>query len=79
MRRFARAEEDSGGVSRLRISMLLFIFSRLAWPFSWPVASVRLGLERRLLRVWPLGFIGSVAVRLCGRYVGRLTGLDSMI
>lgn len=30
MRRFARVEEDSGGVSRLRISMLLFIFSRLA-------------------------------------------------
>lgn len=79
MRRFARVEEDSGGVSRLRISMLLFIFSRLAWPFSWPVARVRLGLERRLLRVWPLGFIGSVAIRSTVVMSVGLIGQDSMI
>lgn len=58
IRRDARAEEDSGGVSRLRISMLLFM--SFSCPCCWPVlvATLRLGLERRLLRVWAFFFMG---------------------
>lgn len=44
--------EDSKEVSRLRISMLVFI-SPLAWPF-WPVAMDRAGLERRLVTFRPI-------------------------
>lgn len=71
IRREAWSEEDSGEVSLLRISMLVFM-SPLAWPlWFWPVASLRVGLERRFVTfrfmgVWPL------AVRrrkdlVCGR------------
>lgn len=49
MTRALRSAEDSvDAVSRLRISMLLFIL-----PFAWPlelVASFKLGLERRFDR-----------------------------
>lgn len=58
IRRDARAEEDSGGISRLRISMLLFM--SFSCPCCWLVlvATRRLGLERRLLRVWVFFFMG---------------------
>lgn len=57
MREACADDVDSIEVSLLRISMLEFIPS-LAWPF-WLVATLRVGLERRLDTVRSLRFIGS--------------------
>ena len=63
IRRAVRSAEVSvDGVSRLRISILLFM-APFAWPF-WPVATFKLGLERRLERVADLRVIEMCPVLL---------------